>query len=104
VTAFDELRHLLGPRRLCPDSSLTICTDATGTGGVSIFVHGTRAVGQSARPLTYFIDAFRYLVRGCAGYKELATGRTVEGFGTWLRQTRCAAITWRTDSSSAQSS
>jgi ribonuclease HI len=86
-----------------PDSSLTICTDATGTGGVGIFVHGTALWASPATSAAYFIDAFDTSCADAQVWELAALVMLVEGFGTQLAERGVRAITWRTDSSSAQS-
>jgi hypothetical protein len=103
VTTFDGCRLYLGPRRPTPDSSLTICTDATGTGSVGIFVHGTALWSTPATTAAYFGDAFDTACTDAQVWELAAFVMLVEGFGAMLAARGVRAITWRTDSSSAQS-
>lgn len=103
--SFDGCRRGLGPARPVPDNSLDICTDATGAGGLGIFVHGRALWVSAATTLEQFagtFDAAAAAARGDAQVFELAAFVVlVEHFGTELRALGVRALTWHTDSTSA---
>lgn len=103
TAAFSGCRRMMGPARPVPDRSLTICTDATGLGGVGIFVHGEALWARPAATAAYFADTLGDAADSAdAQLWELAAlVMLVERCGERLANGGATAILWHTDSSSA---
>jgi hypothetical protein len=103
IDSFNGCRRMLGPSRPVPDRSLTVCTDATGTGGVGIFVHGRALWATPRATAAYFADTLGAdASRADAQLWELAAlVMLVERCGPALVAAGHAAVRWHTDSSSA---
>lgn len=105
AAALDGHRRFMGPRRPQPNEDLSISTDATGRGGIGIFVHGQALRVLPAVSVAYFAETFdsaAAVERGDAQAWELAAlVMLVERFGPWLLQQGARAVVWWTDSTSA---